>query len=255
MWTRDPNQHPLLQKLFRLGRIIGADVDALLALPFTVRNFSSHEEIAQEKDRATHCFFVLSGCIMRYKLFPDGSRQIFSLHFAGDMPDLQTLHLGIMDHSTATLSQSSLGFITHEALQSFLVDHPGVAALLWRDSLIEAAINRTWMANLGIRPARARVAHFFCEMFVRLRTIGATRGQSFSLPLTQVELGDALGLSEVHISRTLKSLRADSLLSLDQGQTTIDWPRLAAICDYDPTYLHIRDENIPSAANSAAAPR
>jgi CRP-like cAMP-binding protein len=116
---------------------------------------------------------------------------------------------------------------------------------MWRDSLIDAASFRAWMLMLGQTEADERMAHLFCEMFVRLRAIGLTKGRSFEFPVTQIELADALGISAVHANRTLQELRARGVIAVERFDVTIpDWEALQRLASFDPAYLHFADEDM-----------
>jgi CRP-like cAMP-binding protein len=112
-----------------------------------------------------------------------------------------------MDHSLATLAPFSLAFIQHDNLRTFMRSHPRLSDLLWRDTLIDAAIFRQWMVGLGRRDAYGRIAHLLCELLVRMRAVELVEDHAFTLPVTQAELGDAFGLSTVHVNRVLQDLR------------------------------------------------
>ena len=151
-------------------------------------------------------------------------------------PDLQSLDLEVMDHSLATVVASKVAFIPHEVVRAFLRAHPRIADVFWRDTLIDAAVFREWVVNVGRRDAYARIAHVLCEVYVRLRAVGLVNGQA-----TQAELGDATGISTVHVNRTLQELRGHGLISTPKsGRVVIeDWDRLQEAGEFDPTYLHI----------------
>jgi CRP-like cAMP-binding protein len=184
---------------------------------------------------------LVEGFLCRYKMLPDGKRQILSLHVPGDVADLQSLHLAVMDHSLGTLVPSRAAFITHEALRGIIRAYPEIADAFWRDTLIDAAIFREWIVNVGSREAYARLAHLICELFCKLHAVGLTDGNTFYLPITQAELGDATGLSTVHVNRSLMQLRADGLITLERGRCTIrDHGRLRDAGTFDPAYLHLK---------------
>jgi CRP-like cAMP-binding protein len=160
---------------------------------------------------------------------------------------LQTLHIEVMDHNLGTIVASKLGFIPHPVLREFLKGHPRILDVFWRDTLIEAAIFREWIANVGGRAARSRMAHLLCETYVRLRATGAIAAGSyeFPFPITQTELGYALGLSAVHVNRTLQLLRRDGLIASHRSSILIeDWPGLKKVGEFDATYLHLRDKSV-----------
>ena len=137
----------------------------------------------------------------------EGKRQILSFHISGDIPDLQSLHLSVMDHSLGTLIPCKLAFIQHDDLRSLMRNHPRLGDLFWRDTLIDAAVFRQWVVNVGRRQALARMAHLLCELLVRLRAVELVEDHAFDLPVTQAELADALGISNVHVNRVLQDLR------------------------------------------------
>jgi CRP-like cAMP-binding protein len=160
---------------------------------------------------------------------------------SSDIPDLQSLHLPVMDHSLCTLTPATVAFIPHEALRELIAAFPGIAATLWRDTLVDAAIFREWMVGMGRRTACEAMAHLFCELYVKLETVGLASDYRYTLPVTQADVGDALGLSNVHVNRVLKELRESELAILRGGKLEIlDWQELAKMCDFDPAYLQLQ---------------
>jgi len=148
-----------------------------------------------------------------------------------------------MDHSLGTLARSKLAFLSHETVRDLTRCCPRIADAFWRETLIDAGIFREWMVGLGRREAYARVAHLLCELYVRLKAVGLANGHAYELPLTQAELGDAFGLSTVHVNRTLQDLRGEGLITLGSRSVTVkDWERLRAAGEFDPTYLHLKTE-------------
>lgn len=165
-----------------------------------------------------------------------------SFHTAGDVPDLQSLHLPKMDHNVAALTPVIIGFIPHAAIHELTQASPEIAGLFWRDTLIDAAIFREWLAGVGRRTAHQRIAHLICEVYSRVRAVGLADGETFQLPVTQVELADSLGLSAVHVNRVLQDLRREGLIDYSGRYVVIgNWPRLQARGDFDPEYLHLKD--------------
>ena len=241
MLTSAPDLHPLVRKLESIVDLTEDERQALLQTPVMVRDLKADQDIVRDGDRPFHCCVILEGFAFRYKLIEGGKRQILSFHIPGDVPDLQSLHLAIMDHNLATLAPSRIGLITHEAVRRLIRMQPRIGEVLWRDTLIDAAVFREWMVNIGQREAYPRLAHLFCELFVRLKAVGLTDHHSYKLPLTQTELGDALGISTVHVNRTLQQLRGNGLITTsDRGITIEDWGGLEKAGQFDPTYLHLR---------------
>lgn len=213
---------------------------ALRSLPMTVRSFGADQDIVREGDRPSECCLILEGFACRYILLQNGKRQIISFHPPGDIPDLQSLHLNLMDHSLGTLMPSRAAFIPHASLHEINARYPRIAGAFWRDTLIDSAIFRLWIVAVGRRSATARVAHLLCELQVRLQAIGLANRHSYALPITQAEMGDALGLSTVHVNRVLQELRGRGLISLSGGSLTIhDWEGLKKVAGFDAAYLHL----------------
>jgi CRP-like cAMP-binding protein len=209
-------------------------------LDYRVSRLASGEDVVREGEQTTDCCLIIDGLMHRYKVLANGKRQILGFHTPGEFPDLFGLHVSRADHNLASVIPCTVALIAHSDLHRILRRCPDVMDLLWRDTLLQAAISHAWIIGLGRRSARARLAHLFCELFCRLSAVGLTERTRCSLPLTQAELGDALGLSTVHINRTLQELRRDGLLRLESGRLTInDWDRLTATAEFDPAYLNL----------------
>jgi CRP-like cAMP-binding protein len=171
-------------------------------------------------------------------------RQIFAFHTPGDIPDVLSLQLKTLDHSLGTITPCTVGFIQHEHLRELFQQQPRLTDVFWRETLIDAAIFREWMLGIGRRDAKTRVAHLLCEMFTRLKAVGLEKNNTVPLSLTQNQVGDALGLSTVHVNRTLQALRGDSLLVWEgRALTVLDWGRLAEAGEFDKGYLHLDRKN------------
>ena len=234
-----PTSHPLVVKLESIAPVSDEERRAIVTLPMTVRDVREDHDIVRDHDRPSQCCLIIEGFACRYKVLPGGKRQIYSFHIPGDIPDLQSIHLEVMDHNLGTLVPCKVGFIQHETLRKFVRAYPRIGDIFWRDTLIDAAVFREWMANVARREAYARVAHILCELYVRLRAVGLTNGQAYSLPITQAELADATGMSTVHVNRSLQKLRGDGLIRSGKRSVIIeDWDGLQAAGEFDPTYLH-----------------
>jgi CRP-like cAMP-binding protein len=230
----------LIRKLRSISPLADDEKQCLATLPLATRSLVGDQDIVREGDRPSECCLVVEGFACRYKLTDQGKRQIVSFHLAGDMPDLQSLHLKVMDHSVMTLTPCKLAFIPHESLTRLMHRCPRVADVLWRDTLIDAAVFREWMIGIGRRSAETRIAHVLCEVMVRMRAVGLANGETCELPITQTELGDALGLSTVHVNRSLQELRGKRLITLRGSILKVEnWEALKKAGEFDPTYLHL----------------
>ena len=223
-----PNATPLIHKLESILVLSEDEKDVLRTISGTIKTVGPRQDLVREGDRP---------------LTNGGKRQIFSFHIPGDIPDLQSLHIDVMDHSLSSLCATKALFIPHETVCDLMRRCPRIADAFWRDTLIDAAVFREWILNLGRREAYGRMAHLLCELYVRLKAVGLTNGNGYAFPLTQAEFGDAVGLSTVHVNRTLQDLRGDGLITLRNGSVTVlDWDRLKEAGEFDPTYLHLRQE-------------
>ncbi|WP_311409772.1 Crp/Fnr family transcriptional regulator [Methylorubrum extorquens] len=207
-----------------------------------MRHLGPGQDLVADGERPVHCALLVEGWSCRYKLLAEGRRQILSFHVAGDMPDLQGLHLGTLDHAVAALTPSTFALIPHESLRRLTATFPDVAALLWRETLIDAGIYRAWITAAGRRSAYGRIAHLFCEMYLRQEAVGLAANHRYLMPLRYADLADATGLTTVHISRVLKALRDANLIAVERRQMEIrDWTRLCDAGEFDPTYLRLKN--------------
>lgn len=238
-----PDQNPtaiLLRKLESIAILTDGERQAVASLPMRVQSLGARQDILREGDESRHCCLILEGWACRYKLLSAGKRQIFSFHIVGDVPNLQSLHIPDADHNIATLTKARIGYIPHDSLRALTTNHPSVGALLWRDTLIEAAIFRAWMVGMGRRSAFEQIAHLFCEMYLKMQAVGLAEGYRCPMPITQADLADALGLTPVHINRVLKDMRGRAMITLKSDMLVLEaWNELIRVSEFDPTYLHL----------------
>lgn len=229
----------LIRRLTVSTPLDAADIEAIARLPMIVKDLPAQAAIVREGERPSQCCLLIEGFACRSKTTDVGKRQILSIHIPGDIPDLQSLHLHVMDHDFTTLSSCKVGYIAHEILRKITRERPLIAEALWRETLIDAAVFREWIVNVGRRPATSRMAHFLAEIGKRLEAIGLANADQFELPMTQIDMADALGLSPVHVNRVIQELRRSGVLELRKHAVSIrDLPRLMQIADFDDLYLH-----------------
>jgi CRP-like cAMP-binding protein len=215
------------------------DLRALEALPFTLRNYRENQAVLRDGDRPSECCVIVEGFCVRSKTILDGKRQILSIHIPGDLPDLQSLHLESMDHDLVALSNCTLAFIAHTTIKELIRIRPTVGDIFWRDTLVDAAVFREWIVNVGQRAAHNRLAHIIVELRERLRMIGRVTGNAFEMPLTQEQIGEAMGVTSVHTNRILRQLRLDGVLELHRGTVRIlNEYKLQELAQFDGRYLH-----------------
>jgi CRP-like cAMP-binding protein len=229
----------LLERLRTSSAISEDDVREILALPITVKQYPAERTVVSDGQRSTDCCLIADGFCVRSKTIADGKRQILSIHIPGEIPDLMSLFLHVMDHDLSTLTPCTIGLISHETLQKLHRRRPNVAEIFWRDTLIDAAMFREWIVNVGQRPAPARLAHVMAELRERLKVIGRADGNSFEMPLTQEQVGDALGITAVHANRVIRQLREDGIVDLHRGRVAVlNEAKFQELADFDHRYLH-----------------
>jgi CRP-like cAMP-binding protein len=169
----------------------------------------------------------------------NGSRQIVSFHIPGDMVDLQSALVIVSDRGIRTHMPTNIVSIRHADILQLASEHPPVGRALWIDTLIDAAIVGEWTVNVGRRDSRERTAHLLLEFAARFSAAGLVLEDTFELPLSQTDLSDALGMSSVHLNRTMQWLRRQHYIRTRSRSITIEnWPEMIGFAGFDPIYLH-----------------
>ncbi|MCZ4343374.1 Crp/Fnr family transcriptional regulator [Sphingomonadaceae bacterium G21617-S1] len=228
-----------IAKLERRGAFAGEARAALLGVPVRIRHFGAYQDIVREGERPQESCFVESGLVSRYRTLPNGSRQIVSFHLPGDMVDLQSALVIVADHGIRTHVPTVILMIAHDDILRIAAEHPSVGRAFWFDTLVDAAIFREWTVNVGRRNTRERTAHLLLEFNARFAAIGMVRDGWFDLPVTQNDLADALGITPVHMNRTMQWLRGERLIRTHSRAVLIeDMAGMVALAGFDPVYLH-----------------
>lgn len=205
------------------------------------RHFAAKTDIVREGSSPTESCLMISGFSARYNLLGDGKRQITAVHVAGDFVDLHSFLLDRMDHSVLALTDCIISTVPHEFLKEVSRNHPHFIRILWMLTAIDAAIYRRWLVAAGRLSSAGQIAHFLCELHTRLSIVGLADGDSFQLPMSQTDLSDAMGLSVVHVNRTLQQMRRKRLIVWQNEQVRIlDIGELKRLCEFDPIYLNLR---------------
>lgn len=231
---------PLIRKLEAFGPLPDRDKRALELATRRTRRVSAGRDLVREGDRPTECQLILEGFAYRHRTLEDGQRQIMSFEIPGDLCDLHGFLMGRADHGITTLTPCMVAALPHEALADWVESRPAMARALWRSTLVDAAISQVWLCNIGRRTARGRVAHLLCEVLRRLQAAGLAGDGGCTLPIPPAEIADALGLSAVHVNRTLRRLHSEELVTAGDEQVAIDdLPGLQAAGGFDPAYLFL----------------
>ncbi|UUL83265.1 Crp/Fnr family transcriptional regulator [Sphingomonas qomolangmaensis] len=195
----------------------------------------------REGDEPGPVFVILEGWACRYKILPSGARQIMAFMIPGDSCDLHVNLLPEMDHSIQAITTATVATIPKATMQSLMADHPAIARAMYTAQLIDESIMRSWIVSMGRRSSIERVAHLMCELYLRAYSIGLVTDGEVALPLSQLVLADALGMTSVHINRVLKELRLAGAMALRRGSLDIIDPvKLIQIAGFDENYLHRR---------------
>jgi CRP-like cAMP-binding protein len=208
-----------------------------------VRHFESGQELVGVDDRPANSSILVEGWAARSKTLEDGGRQLTAIHIPGDFVDLHSFLLRKMDHSVIALSPCRVASVPHDRLRVISETQPHLTRLLWLNTLVDAAIHRNWIVAMGRMSASSRMAQLICELYVRLEGVDLARGYEFEFPLTQPVMADVLGLSLVHVNRSLREIRNRNLVAWRSRMIKIlDWEQMVEFSQFDPTYLSRRQE-------------
>lgn len=227
------------------------DKQAIRALPVVLRTVEPATYMIREGELAEACILLLSGFAHRHKVTGDGERQILAVHMPGEFLDLQHSLLGLADHNVQALTRCEVASVPVAALRRLAAEHPTVGRAMWIDTLVDAALFREWIVNVGRRDSVTRISHLLCEFATRLGEAGLASRDEYELPMTQEQIADCTGLTPVHVNRVLKMLGQRGLIERKKRAVRItDWARLSEIGDFNTRYLHLKAER---PANLASA--
>ena len=243
---------PLIQKLRSLGVDSDTELDAVLNRIKVRAGTRRGEDIVAPGGSPRHSTLLLEGVACLYERLQDGNRQIYAFQYPGDFCDLHQHMLPETNNevAVAAITDCSIGIIDHKDLDQLIARYPSLGLALWRASMLEASIFRKRLLNVGRQPALQRVAHLLCEQLARREAVGLN---SATIPLTQMDLADAAGLSIVHVNRTFQELRRLNVLS-KEGRTikVVNREQLVLLAGFDGNYLdmpklllhwHVKVEN------------
>jgi CRP-like cAMP-binding protein len=210
-----------------------------------IRRIPADQLVIRAGDELNSSLMLLDGWMARSKDLAEGERQVTQLHVAGDFADLHGFTLKRLDDDVATLSDCRVAVVPHENIRDMTERYPRLARVFWFSTNIDAAIQRELALSLGQRSAISRMAHLFCELFVRLNVVGYTSHDGYEFPLTQRELSECLGLTVVHANRTLQELRRRGLIELENRHLTIrNRSGLEGVAQFDPNYLYLDEHQL-----------
>lgn len=224
------------------GRMTEEEKEVLEAAVERVEMLPARTVIQRRGEPVRYSTLLLDGTIARYMDARDGFRQLVALQVPGDFVDLHGYPLGRLDHDVGTLTASQVALVPHARIDAIVAEHPALARLMWRSTLLDAALHREWIFRLGRLDAAGRIAHFLAETYWRMAVVGRVADQSYALPLTQQDFGEACGLTSVHVNRTLRRLREEGVVEIARGEVhVLDLARLSRIGEFEPDYLYLED--------------
>jgi CRP-like cAMP-binding protein len=230
----------LIRKLQNFVPLTPRELALLERLGRSDERFEADREIVGEGQVPRSVFMVVEGMACRYRIMPDGRRQIMTFLIPGDMCDLHVFLLRSMDHSIGSLTPVRIAAVERDDLLNIAALHPRISLALWWSTLQEEAMLRERIVSLGRRRAIGRVAYLLCELVWRYKAIGQSNGDTIALPLTQHELADALGLTPIHINRVLQELRREKLVTLEHRKLVLlNMKALSDIAEFNHDYLHL----------------
>ena len=233
--------NPFIQKLSGYVDLGKSEIAALTALTADARSYRARHDLIREGDRPGPVFVVLGGWVCRYKILPNGTRQVMAYLIPGDACDLHVGLLAEMDHSIQTISAATVASVPRDAMEAALDRHRGIAKAMYISQLVDEGTMRAWITSMGRRASIERVAHLMCELYLRAHNIGLATEAHLKLPLSQAMLADSLGMTPVHLNRVLKQLRQHGVMLIERGSLTIIDPvKLVKIAGFDENYLHRR---------------
>jgi CRP-like cAMP-binding protein len=240
-----------LRRLTSRSVLTGDEERALLGLNGQIKQVAAHHDFVRLGEQVDHSCLVVEGLVGRFGQNRDGSRQITCLHIPGDMADLPSVVSPKAGWALGALTATTVLRLPHVELRRLAAKHPGIAEAFWRDCVADGSVFSEWVVNVGRRAALSRLAHLFCEMAIRCEQAGQGDRRAYPLPITQTDLGDATGLTNVHVNRVLKELRLQAIVELRAGTVTIhDWDKLVSVGDFDSTSL-LLDGPSPRIAEAA----
>ena len=240
------SRHPLallLRNLELRSPLPEEERKAVLDLSYVLKTHEPATYTIREADPPEACAVLVTGFAYRHKLTGDGSRQIVGLQIPGDALDLQHLFLDVCDHNVQMLTRGEVAYVSRSELQKLARSSAAIGHAILVKILVESSIFREWTLNVGRRESRARLAHLLCELAIRLEAEGLAEEYGYELPMTQEQLADALGLTPVHVNRTLKALEADGLVTRNKRNISFpDWERMRSVADFNQRYLHLEPQ-------------
>lgn len=230
----------LTEKLGKVSRLDDSDKSIINDFFRNRIKMNSGTDLIISGKKAENAFVLIEGWAYRYKILANGRRQIISYLLPGDICDIYAFVLRKMDHSIGLLTDATIGIASVSDLWTMLWSSRNIGQAFFRSTIIDECVIREHVVRVGRRNALQRLSHLLCELWVRLKQVNLVKNDSVYFPINQDHLADALGLTSVHLNRTLQVLRSNDCLSLSGKTLRIyDWEKLQEIAEFDASYLSI----------------
>lgn len=240
-----PALERFLRRVTLRSDLTAAERQAILTLPGEFAEAGPQRDLVSPGQEMSYACLMVSGLAARFDQLANGQRQFTALHIPGDMCDLHSVAAPVAGWGIQALTRTIYLKVSHDALRALITEQPAISLAFWRDTIVNSSILSKWISALGRRSAEARLAHFLCEVAIRLEQSGEGERRSFKLRATQIHIADFLGISTVHVSRSLQSLRARGLIAAqDYIYELPDFNALAQFAEFDPAYLLLDEPSV-----------
>ena len=232
----------LVAHLSRIGPISPAAAADLRSIHGEVRQISRGHDVLRSNGPPSAGVLLVSGLLHGYSARADGAIQIHGFLFPGECGGIDGVLLPTLNSAVCAAVDSRVGLVPFAELRAVIDRHPELVTLMWQATTVQGAMAREWLVRNSLLSARGRMAHLFCEVYVRTHSLGLATGANCPFPATQELLARTLGITSVHVNRTLQMLRDTGLVELKGGALQIpDYPALARLAGFDSRYLHLED--------------
>ena len=226
---------PLVERLGARAQLSADDQRALLALPYQERLVGPGGYVVEEGELIMGWHVQLSRVTHRHRISADGLRHIVGMHGPGDFLNLPITPPATSEDFVQALTRVRVANVQTEAILALSQERLSILRAICGEIAADISIYRAWISNVGRREARARIAYLLCELVMRSHPGGGADGCSITLPMSQVDIADATGITTVHVNRTLRAMQMQGLIRRHRRNIDIpDWRALTRIAEFRP---------------------
>jgi len=232
---------PVIRRLCNYERFSIHEINAVRQLCNDVRIFNKHRDFHNFGASSEYTYVVLNGWAARYFILPDGERRIIAFLLPGDFCDLNFATTMPLDHGIVSITECATALFSKSAAEHVMNSFVALKQAWGKSLRTQEACQHQWLVSAGRRSARAAVAHLFCELYVRMHQVGLAHDGDLPMPASQIDLADAIGITAIHLNRTLRNMRDDGLIERTQGVRIPDLGALRQVAGFDPRHLGLDD--------------